>query len=413
MRVILSILLSCLSASGASYFIDFTGGNDGSAGTSSGTAWKTFAPATNVGNGIVSGDTVFLKRGEVWTDTFSFPTNGVTLDAYGSGALPVIKGGGTLRRVVNVGVMSNTITRNIQIQDGGGGTGANWLANNGTNWLLDCVISNHTADACASGNGDSHSVVSNCFIAKAFDDGLTLHTTSSAEMYSCIVSNCTQGLNNSGTDMSLIVTDCLFKDNANDVGGLSICPATFSRCRFAGKTGGSFVFIKDDSGSTINFNYCTFDGSQGTGAADAEFTPQGVGEIHLNNCVLYGGGVAGKMSLDTTSVVKMTNCILSGWARAAAFSVGSVMTHDHCIFYNVAITNWTSCTSFIGTADPLFISSSNFRLQAGSPAINAGTYIGLATDLDGNPVSNPPEVGAYEFGVVYPRTAGLRGLRGF
>lgn len=48
-------------------------------------------------------------------------------------------------------------------------------------------------------------------------------------------------------------------------------------------------------------------------------------------------------------------------------------------------------------SDPLFISSSDFRLQAGSPAINAGVDVGLTTDYLGHPIIDFPDIGAYEF----------------
>ena len=49
------------------------------------------------------------------------------------------------------------------------------------------------------------------------------------------------------------------------------------------------------------------------------------------------------------------------------------------------------------TGDPLFVSTSDFHLQAGSPCINAGIDVGLTTDYDGRAVGNPPEIGAYEY----------------
>lgn len=51
------------------------------------------------------------------------------------------------------------------------------------------------------------------------------------------------------------------------------------------------------------------------------------------------------------------------------------------------------------TSDPLFVSSSDFRLQLGSPAINAGVSVGLTQDFWGRPVGNPPEIGAHEYGL--------------
>jgi hypothetical protein len=47
--------------------------------------------------------------------------------------------------------------------------------------------------------------------------------------------------------------------------------------------------------------------------------------------------------------------------------------------------------------DPLFVSSSDFHLQSGSPAIGAGVDVGLLTDYDNRTVGNPPEIGAYEY----------------
>ena len=44
----------------------------------------------------------------------------------------------------------------------------------------------------------------------------------------------------------------------------------------------------------------------------------------------------------------------------------------------------------------------NFHLQFGSPAIDSGIDVGLTTDYDGNPVSIPPDIGAYEY--VTPTT---------
>ena len=46
--------------------------------------------------------------------------------------------------------------------------------------------------------------------------------------------------------------------------------------------------------------------------------------------------------------------------------------------------------------NPLFISSSDFRLTNLSPAINAGTWLGLFYDYLGNPIRGVPDIGAYE-----------------
>ena len=49
-------------------------------------------------------------------------------------------------------------------------------------------------------------------------------------------------------------------------------------------------------------------------------------------------------------------------------------------------------------ADPLFVSpGSDFHLQSGSPAIDAGLSVGLLKDYAGVPISGNPDIGAYEF----------------
>jgi hypothetical protein len=50
-------------------------------------------------------------------------------------------------------------------------------------------------------------------------------------------------------------------------------------------------------------------------------------------------------------------------------------------------------------AEPLFVSASDFHLQSGSPAINAGVSVGLTQDFAGKhvPIGSAPDIGAYEF----------------
>jgi uncharacterized repeat protein (TIGR02059 family) len=50
------------------------------------------------------------------------------------------------------------------------------------------------------------------------------------------------------------------------------------------------------------------------------------------------------------------------------------------------------------TTNPLLISSTDFHIQAGSPAIGKGLVItGPSTDYDGNAIKNPPSIGAFEY----------------
>lgn len=73
--------------------------------------------------------------------------------------------------------------------------------------------------------------------------------------------------------------------------------------------------------------------------------------------------------------------------------------------YNFA--NWKTNSSLDANsptpADPLFVSVSDFHLQSGSPAINAGINVNLTSDSLGNPVpfGSSPDMGAYEYTSLY------------
>lgn len=78
------------SISAPSYYVDATGGNDANPGTSSSSPWKTLNKVST--STFLSGTTINLKRGDTWYEQLDIPSSGVSIDAYGSGALPVIDG---------------------------------------------------------------------------------------------------------------------------------------------------------------------------------------------------------------------------------------------------------------------------------------------------------------------------------
>jgi hypothetical protein len=70
--------------------VDSAGGNDVNDGTSSASPWKTLA---HTGSAMLdSPATLHLKRGEVWHEGLTLTASDVTVDAYGSGAAPVLDG---------------------------------------------------------------------------------------------------------------------------------------------------------------------------------------------------------------------------------------------------------------------------------------------------------------------------------
>ena len=99
----LALAFFCREAKAATYYVDYTNGNDNNAGTQDlplkNHPWmSTFSGAIS----LSAGDTVYMKRGETWSvsnptaDFVTIAASGtagsyITTTAYGSGERPLIK----------------------------------------------------------------------------------------------------------------------------------------------------------------------------------------------------------------------------------------------------------------------------------------------------------------------------------
>lgn len=120
---------------------------------------------------------------------------------------------------------------------------------------------------------------------------------------------------------------------------------------------------------------------------------------------------------DDLTALTIKNCIV--WAGATRFAFqGPTQTGTVAIDYNLYWRADATPPFYVSTtitwaqwqalgydangliADPLFVNAgTDFHLQAGSPAINAGVNVGLTTDYDGSvvPQGPAPDIGAYEY----------------
>jgi len=97
MKKIFAILVLGLSgmASGTTYYVSSSGGSDSSDGTTPSSAWKTLAKVN--AQTYQAGDSILLKRGDVWNESLVPPSSGaaenpIVFDAYGLGAPPNLTG---------------------------------------------------------------------------------------------------------------------------------------------------------------------------------------------------------------------------------------------------------------------------------------------------------------------------------
>lgn len=101
------------------YYIDSNpiSGNDINNGTSPLTPWKTLAKVAS--HGLGAGDIVLLARGGTWTEALVAPSSGssgnpITLDAYGTGDLPIIDAGNTRTNCINLNNKAWLTIRNVR-----------------------------------------------------------------------------------------------------------------------------------------------------------------------------------------------------------------------------------------------------------------------------------------------------------
>lgn len=103
------------------------------------------------------------------------------------------------------------------------------------------------------------------------------------------------------------------------------------------------------------------------------------------------------------SMATVNNIIAStaGIGLSTSGGVGSDAIYANNLFYGNG-TNMSSSVSGSAansvTANPLFVSSTDFHLQVGSPARSAGlAAYPTGTDRDGRARSSPPDIGAFQF----------------
>jgi uncharacterized repeat protein (TIGR02059 family) len=123
---------------------------------------------------------------------------------------------------------------------------------------------------------------------------------------------------------------------------------------------------------------------------------------------LTGWGIEIPDNFATISNVSIRNNIVENFDDEPVYGSTAVsgLSIENNIFYNnghnnIPVYSGSGTVQKNLTVNPLFVSSTDFHLQAGSQAIGKGLSItGLTTDYDGNTLNDPPSIGAYESGLA-------------
>ncbi|MES2774409.1 MAG: choice-of-anchor Q domain-containing protein [Bacteroidota bacterium] len=327
----------------------------------------------------------------------------------------------------------------------GGGGMLNYSSSPAVN---NCIFSGNSTTLSGGGmsNTSSLAVITNCsFIANSGNNGGGVYSFGGIAVFTgcsfignisnssgamannfvnATVTNCSFSGNsaNYGAAMynqgsnTVIVTNCSFTSNtaSNSGGAINSFDGniTVTKCTFSGNTASNTGGAIGDLSAVTSVTNCIFTGNTAGSYGGAIYTPN---LVHVLNCSFSGNSApsSGALYLYLGTV---KNSIVWGNSSGLTFiylpssSVTNSIIQGGC-------PGAVTCSNVLNV-DPLFVQqppvglgiAGDLHLQAGSPAINAGTNTGApATDIEGNirllTVANPADMGAYEAVCVISVTA--------
>ncbi|CAG0931818.1 putative outer membrane protein PmpB [Thermoflexales bacterium] len=196
-------------------------------------------------------------------------------------------------------------------------------------------------------------------------------------------------------------SDFLSNRAVNQGGALSAQDMTLSGTRFIGNTsgapgGGLRVLNRLDAVNTL------FAGNQaGQGAAVMQL--EGTQYTLRHVTIAHPSPGSGPAVLLTSGTANITNTIIASYTVGIS-QTGGILTADYDLFFTATPTQTSGGTLNWGAhnlnANPRFVNpaTSDYHLSPGSPAADAGTNVGVTTDLDGvtRPQGSGYDIGAYE-----------------
>lgn len=427
----LPLMLLCLSAHSASYYVSTNGNDTGTDGSIS-QPFATFSKGVSVLN---AGDTLYIRGGS-YSQTLSCSRSGssgspITISGYPS-ETAVVEGSFSLSDLVTVSG-SYVVVQNLTAQQS---TGTGFYLVGPYGQLLNVLSqSNKYAGVYVSAGGE-HCVVSNCnvfynsmrnfqFTNTAWSTGLS---AANGGRYALLIGNRVwnnwgEGLSTFGTSNTLMVGNTVW-DNKTDI--------YVSDCKYC-LVSNNLVY------ASVNNVFSNSVNQFGIGIDDETSTPPSSDNVFVNNLVYgcYNSFACWSGRLVNCTIAFNTFAEANNNGAAANIMLGSTLSVSNSVFENNLILQsnvgqssmayaggslsgltfshnlWSTIptAAFQGTgdvdADPLLAKSGStaagelsaawFALGVGSPAIAAGlTLASVTTDYLGRTRPQSPSIGALE-----------------
>ncbi|MEV6156475.1 hypothetical protein AB0L53_39640 [Nonomuraea sp. NPDC052129] len=407
------------------YYLDSVHGNDSAAGDSPETAWKTLAKASTAD--LEPGEKLMLSRGSTWSGQLAITKSGeadnpIVVDAYGTGARPVLKDdneaclylGGNHIEVYNLQIGVDS--------DQGRCSWAGIKVGGSNNVIEQNYITGAAAGVYIETSAQYTSVTSNEFVNNNFMSKLTPQEENDNDdsgAFAMLVQGDDSNIGwNTITGSVAFSYDYEFDGAAVEIfmgsrnyvhHNLALDNDTFTELGTSRNDDGS---TNDPDGTSGNvFEYNGIYGDKTRSGIVTRGPVKDNGEIETNGPVFGTVFRNNSMNLpnpDAEGVVCYASCtnahfklsqniVVAG--KKSAYADSTFTANDHNVFYGGQY-QMTAGTANV-RKDPKFDTDPNrpLRLLSGSPAIGLGVKKFNPIDLDGAPVggNGTIEAGAYEY----------------
>ena len=407
--VAICIAVSVGAADAASYYVDSTSGSDANSGTSSGAAWRSLSKVN--ATTFQPGDVVHFKRGGVWTGNLQIPHSGtatlpITYQAYGTGAAPQIKNPGvSYGSSVTISGDWN-IVQDFLLTDAHE-SGVKIAAGGDRNVVRSTEITATGIGVLVSGQ---HNLVTgnNVHDLKMIINDATPWTDYGAVCFWLQAPNnevsYNRGINCSAPSI----------DFGTDGGFVEVWQSgdnSFIHHNYAERTNGFFELGASGAGSAQNITVAynvMHNTLTGVGINTGSYAISVSNFRFEHNTFVSTVGDGYRVFWGSQSGLIVRNNIFQSNVQIA--NSGS-FTHTNNVYHMANMVNGSGVGYSLGSGEkvgnPLFVNlgAADFRVQIGSPAVDAGVNLGHTTDFAGSSVPSglAPDMGAYEYGL--PATA--------
>jgi hypothetical protein len=165
---------------------------------------------------------------------------------------------------------------------------------------------------------------------------------------------------------------------------------------------GGGLALRGESTLPSQISNAVFFGNTAVLGGDSVYV-NGTAPVDILHTTLAGTGAVSEQGITVAGAdVQITNAILISHTVGIAASGGAVVTTDHTLFHSnqTDVQGVTNQNPVYG--DPRFmnVSTGDFHLTLGSPAIDAGVATSIATDFEADlrPIIAQSDLGADEFG---------------